>query len=380
MKNLFYVLSVLILFSCGGEKEENSAEDFSNITFSYDTVMVDTGDDFINLKYGLLISAISKDHKYIYNWNQESYELDRVNLDQLVLEEKIKFEKEGPNGVGDYVSWISLLGTDQVLIASFENMGLLNFQGEKLKTFKLNGEKFEGDTLQEFESFTRQAIISDGGNTIYGILGNWTGKNAYLAKVDYQNKTLKKHELPGFEKLADYSVTLNVNGMIMVSPPDQSITEVEGKLIISNSVFNTLIVYDMEKDSLYQVEYENKLTKNGKTGQYVTEVDSEKDFYRAMSEIGQEINFRNPIWDSKNQRYYRFSYETLPKANIQDEKEKQKSIVYLTILDKDFKVLGETLVRELSGDPSTHFVKDGKIWIYENVDDELGFVRMSINY
>lgn len=380
MKNLFYVLSVFLLFSCGGEKEENSAEDFSNITFSYDTVMVDTGDDFINLKYGLLISAISKDHKYIYNWNQESSELDRVNLDQLVLEEKIKFEKEGPNGVGDYISWISLLGTDQVLIASFENMGLLNFQGEKLKTFKLNGEKFEGDTLQEFESFTRQAIISDDGNTIYGILGNWTGKNSYLAKVDYQNKTLKKHELPGFEKLADYSVKLNSNGMIMVSPPEQSITEVEGKLIISNSVFNTIIIYEMEKDSLYEVEYENKLTKSGKTGKYVTEVESEEDFYRVMSEIGQEINFRNPIWDSKNQRYYRFSYETLPKKNIKDEEEKQKSIVYLTILDKDFKVLGETLVRELSGDPSTHFVKDGKIWIYENVDDELGFVRMSINY
>lgn len=379
MKNLLFAISILFLFSCSGESEEKLGEDFSNITFSLDTVMVDSGEDFINLGGGLWVSAISKDHKYLYNWNQESYELDKVNLDQLVLEEKIKFEKEGPNGVGDYVSWISLLGTDQVLIASFENMGLLNFQGEKLKTFKLNGEKFEGDTLQAYESFTRQAIISDDGNTIYGILGNWTGENSYLAKVDYQNKTLKKHELPGFEKLVDYSVKFNSNGMIMVSPPDQGITEVEGKLIISNSVFNTLIVYDIAKDSLYQVNYENKLTKSGKTGQYVTEVDSEKDFYRAMSEIGQEINFRNPIWDSKNQRYYRFSYETLPKANIQDEEEKQKSKVYLTILDKDFKVLGETLVKELQSSPTIHFVKDGKIWIYENVDDELGFVRMGID-
>lgn len=379
MKNLLFAISILFLFSCGGESEEKLAEDFSNITFSLDTVMVDSGEDFINLGGGLWVSAISKDHKYLYNWNQESYELDKVNLDQLVLEEKIKFEKEGPNGVGDYISWISLLGTDQVLIASFENMGLLNFQGEKLKTFKLNGEKFEGDTLQEFESFTRQAIISDNGNTIYGILGNWTGENSYLAKVDYKNKTLKKHELPGFEKLVDYSVKFNSNGMIMVSPPDQGITEVEGKLIISNSVFNTLIVYDIAKDSLYQVNYENKLTKSGKTGQYVTEVDSEKDFYRATSEIGQEINFRNPIWDSKNQRYYRFSYETLPKANIQDEEEKEKSNVYLTILDKNFKVLGETLVKELQSSPTIHFVKDGKIWMYENVDDELGFVRMGID-
>jgi hypothetical protein len=165
----------------------------------------------------------------------------------------------------------------------------------------------------------------------------------------------------------------------MISAPDQSITEVEGKLIISNSAFNTILVYEMAKDSLYQVDYDTKLTKSGKTGKYVTEVESEKDFNNAMNEINQEINFRNPIWDSKNQRFYRFSYETLPKENIQDEEEKQKSKVYLTILDKDFKVLGETLVKELSKYPSTHFVKDGKIWMYENVDDELGFVRIGIN-
>ncbi|MCH6235300.1 DUF4221 family protein [Cognataquiflexum rubidum] len=380
MKTLLFAISMLFLFSCGREKEEKLADDFSNITFSFDTVMVDSGDDFINLKYGLWISAISKDHKYLYNWNRETSELDRVNLDLLVLEEKIKFEKEGPNGVGDYIFWISLLGTDQVLFPSFENMGLLNFQGEKLRTYKLIGEKFEGDTLQEFESFSNQPIISDDGNTLFGILGNWKEKSFYLAKFDYENKTLKKHELPGFEKLADYTVTLNSGGGGMMIPPEKGITEVGGKLIISNSIFNTLIVYDMAKDSQYQVEYENKLTKSGKSGKYVTEVDSEEDFYRAASEIGQEINFRNPIWDNKNQRFYRFSYESIPKENFKDEEEKEKSKVYLTILDNDFKVLGETFVKELQSSPAKHFVKDGKIWIYENVDDELGFVRMTINY
>jgi hypothetical protein len=379
MKSILFLLSVLFLFSCGGESEEKLAEDFSNITFSMDTVMVDAGEDFINLSGGLWVSAISKDHKYLYNWNQEASELDKVNLDQLVLEEKIKFEKEGPNGVGNYISWISLIGNNEIVFANFQDMALHNFQGEKLRTYKLNGEKFEGDSLDDYESFTRSAIISDDGNIMYGILGNWTGKNFYLAKVDYQNKTLKKHELPGFEKLTDYSVKLQSKQMTMISAPDQFITEVEGKLIISNSAFNTILVYEVAKDSLYQVDYDNKLTKNGKTGKYVVEVESEKDFYSAMSDINLEINFRYPIWDSENQRFYRFSYEILPKENIQDDEEKIKSKVYLTILDKDFKVLGETHIKELSRYPTTHFFKEGKIWIYENVDDELGFVRLGIN-
>jgi len=29
--------------------------------------------------------------------------------------------------------------------------------------------------------------------------------------------------------------------------------------------------------------------------------------------------------------------------------------------------------------PNFHFVKDGKIWIFENIDDELAFVRLSID-
>jgi hypothetical protein len=139
--------------------------------------------------------------------------------------------------------------------------------------------------------------------------------------------------------------------MMMISAQDQFITEIEGKLLISNSAFNTIIVYDMVMDSLYQVNYENKLTKSGKTGKYVTKVESDTDFNNAINEIRQEINFESPVWDSKNQRYYRFSFEALPKENLQDREEKGKSKVYLTILDKDFKVFGETFVKELQSSP-----------------------------
>jgi len=123
MKHLLFAFSVLLLFSCGGNTEEKNKADLSNLTFSLDTVMVNSGEDFINLKYGIWGSAISQDQKYLYNWNQETAELDKINLDQLILEGKIKFEKEGPNGVGSYISWISLLGSDQVVFANFQDIG-----------------------------------------------------------------------------------------------------------------------------------------------------------------------------------------------------------------------------------------------------------------
>jgi hypothetical protein len=51
----------------------------------------------------------------------------------------------------------------------------------------------------------------------------------------------------------------------------------------------------------------------------------------------------------------------------------------LTILDENLQIIGESKVPELKRAPSTHFVKDGKIWIFENIDDEMAFVRLSIN-
>ena len=42
-------------------------------------------------------------------------------------------------------------------------------------------------------------------------------------------------------------------------------------------------------------------------------------------------------------------------------------------------MLAESIVPELKNIPQTYFVKDGAVWIFENMEDELGFVRLSID-
>ncbi|WP_194976759.1 hypothetical protein [Aquiflexum lacus] len=48
-------------------------------------------------------------------------------------------------------------------------------------------------------------------------------------------------------------------------------------------------------------------------------------------------------------------------------------------MDEDFNLLGESDLSHLGSVPTFAFVKDGKIWYYVNVDDELGFVRMAFD-
>ncbi|HSI74267.1 MAG TPA: hypothetical protein VK957_00160 [Lunatimonas sp.] len=42
-------------------------------------------------------------------------------------------------------------------------------------------------------------------------------------------------------------------------------------------------------------------------------------------------------------------------------------------------MLGETLVPQLTKKPGKHFAKNGKIWIHENMEDEMGFIRLGMS-
>ncbi|TVP45827.1 MAG: DUF4221 domain-containing protein [Mongoliibacter sp.] len=383
MKKLAFVLSSFILFACGGNETETTT-DYSNITFTLDTVVVDPGNEIINLKNGLWSSAMTDDKQYLYIWNMDESTLDKVNINDLRLEEKIKFEKEGPDGVGSYVSWLSLLDNERIVMANFQDIGLFDMNGKKLRTYKLAKESFKGETLKDGENFNRKSIITKDGDFIYGLLGGWTIENQSIAKVDFKEKELRKFVLPGIDELQDYSVMLKSDQMIMISAADKSLQRVENKIILSNSAFATLFVFDTERDSIYQAAYSPTLTKSGKKGGYPKEVDSEDQFKKVMGDINAEINFREPIWDPSTKRFYRFSYETIPseisnKPISEEEEKKSISKVYLTILDENFNLLGESHLLQLQQPPSYPFLKDGKIWYYVNVDDELGFVRMTFD-
>ena len=380
MKNHLLILLSVLLFACGGNETETKT-DFSNITFTMDTVVVDPGNEIINLKYGLWSSTMTADKDFLYLWNMDESTLDKVNINELRLEEKIKYEKEGPDGVGSYVAWMNMLDNDHILMASFQGMGLFDLNGKKLRGYKLDKDKFEGDSLEDGESFNRKSIITEGGNVIYGLLGNWTNDNLSFAKVNFQDMMIKKYELPGIEELIDYSVTMKVDQMMMISTTDKTLQRVGDKIILSNSAYTPIFVFDMKQDSVYQVNYTPQLTAAAKKGGYPKEVDSEKRFKEVMAEINSEINFQAPVWDEVNKRFYRFSYETIPGEITEEpspESPEQKLIskVFISIFDEEFNLIGESLVSQLTQIPNSVFVKDGKIWHYLNVDDELGFIRM----
>jgi hypothetical protein len=380
MKNLLFVISILFLFSCENTVKEYST-DYSKISLTMDTVVVDSGDEIINLKYNLWTSTMSEDNKFLYLWNNGETTLDKINLEELRLEKKIQFESEGPNGVGRYVGWMSFLNENEVLLSGFGPLMLFDMEGKKTREYQIT----EETNFQEGDNFSRNPILLKNGEVIYGYLGNWINNTMNFVKADLKEKYHTNIELPGISELPDYRVILESEDMGSMALPEKFLKKVGDRIIISSSAYSTLYVLDLKNDSIYQVEYNPKLTPKQKKGGYPEKVESIDRFKEVMAEIDTEINFQAPVWDEKNRKFYRFSFEALP-TEINDgplfigADQRPISKVYLNVFDENFNLLGETLLDGLKKVPNSVFVRDGQIWSYVNVDDELGFVRMTIVY
>ncbi|MGX7835587.1 DUF4221 family protein [Campylobacter fetus subsp. venerealis] len=75
--------------------------------------------------------------------------------------------------------------------------------------------------------------------------------------------------------------------------------------------------------------------------------------------------------------YFRFGVKTFRGENQEDLSTYE---IYLFAYDKDFNVLGETKVEDMKEVPSTYFFKDGKLYSYINIEDELGFEIFTFNF
>lgn len=124
----------MLLISCKGGSGQNNREECSQITFLVDTVVIDPGEEVIFLKYGLLNADISEDRKYLFNFNLQDHTIEKINLDELRLEAKLPFEKEGPNGTGAGLGIMKVVDNKHVSITGMYQSSLFSMDGQKRLT------------------------------------------------------------------------------------------------------------------------------------------------------------------------------------------------------------------------------------------------------
>ncbi|SFT76451.1 protein of unknown function [Algoriphagus locisalis] len=369
---LILILITIVCKSCTKQSNESEQDEFE-FTYSVDTVMIDSGDEFIYLNSGLRMAALSPDKNLLYNYNHSSSEIEVIDLGQLKLTNRIKMEKEGPNGTGNPSSiTISLDG--RFFFATNTEIREFNAQLDSMKQYKFNGKKFE--VLNSDETINSPFVLSPDGKFAlvnYGPIEYFEVRNG-ISALNLADFKLKKFPLELFERSDPYHISFSENGQIRLKTIESMhIDPIDHRVLISSHNFNEAYLLDLISDSLTRKIFDSKLTQNIKQIPARSTANSREEFHKLWNGTKDYVEFGRFYYDDFNEKFWRFSQDLDRKIG--------DSAVYkqiTTIFDKNLNQLHEEVI------PIPYygfkFFKNGKLYSYINVEDELGFAVFTFDF
>lgn len=377
-KNLLFVLGILF-FSCNSKQssEKGNETDF-NFTYTIDTVMVDAGEHFFFLNWGLRISDVTPDGKYLINLNPQTLLMEIVDLDNLKFYKTVQLEKEGPNGVGAlYFQGLQVLNSGNIFLKSQRGLTLISPDGKLLDSYDFNKTAFKGYELKEDEQINYMGVFSADGKKYAGVLESIDFEKPAkgIVLIDMESNSLDYIPLDMFTRVKQFQISLQMGDAPGIATGEfVHLSFEEDNLIISSSAYNEVYQYDLTTDSLSHFSFESNLTANEKVLNYTNQATSMKEWEEANQAKNEQVSFSKFLKLPANNLFWRI---TTDKDRMIGD-----SLVYkhiLTLFDQDFKVLKEQKLEDFhSSDRS--FIKDQTIYNYINIDDELAFVRLKPSF
>ncbi|WP_425639272.1 DUF4221 family protein [Algoriphagus yeomjeoni] len=373
------ILLLLLASSCASSEEVKLTVS-DQIKVSLDTVMIDAGQEFLYLQDQLYSSSLSDDKSYLLNFNRKNNSAEKIDLNNLKLEKKIQYEKEGPNGIGDYPQ-LSILPNQNLLFWHYQFYKIFDQNGELVRDLEL--EKIVEEYLGVNEYFARSLEQDESNPERYiALVTHWETNTDFILDIDLKDRAYKKVELPDWVKNSERYIKILYNGNDAGGYGTGAYPlQANGNFLFSSNAFNEVQMFDFKSDSVSVKKWDTPLL--GYEKEYVPPKTVEytsggiKDVER---KIGEEISYGSFVWDEKNQRYFRFSDKKhySEELNEYDSYVTTSAEVFLSIFDKDFNLTAEAQISELTQTPNVHFAKDGNIWIFENIDDEMAFVVVDV--
>ncbi|GAB3650822.1 hypothetical protein GCM10028791_18620 [Echinicola sediminis] len=364
MKKLFFAALPFLIISCSEKSNKgninHSGDQGKKFTLEIvDTIMVDSGEKLIFVESQIQRTDISHDLNYYFNYNRKQNLIDVVNLKDFKLEKQIPFETEGPNGTSSYVSRIDGFDQGKFMINNFNGLvQVFDSNAEKLQSLQLNNETLPGDTLKPEEKVSTFGFMGPGGNTYYSFYEQIFEGPRGMAIIDMKTKTLTKIPIDGLDAIKDFYITMKIEGGSSTTSPPFNFQLEGNKILLSNGAINELFVYNMDNDSVTHYSYSSKLTVNRLQKPSKNIAHSQEESKKLRQEMGNNVSFQKFIADPENNRYYRISHGM----------EDSKWINVLTVFDGDFQQISENLLTK-SIYVSNSFVKDGKIFFQQNIED-----------
>lgn len=378
MRKLPTLIFLSLIFSCGGNSSEKSESGniLENLTYTVDTVLVDSGGEIINLVAGLRLSTINEDASILYLFDQNSSKIQKIDLNELKLSGSQIFEKEGPNGIGTYTSAIKSIPDDRFIFVGQPKLAVFSSSGEMNPDLSFGFADLGADELSQPFLARPGFVFNEKTKKGYFLSGGMANTFFRLAIIDFESKNAQFLNLPQLERMADYRILYNDNGLRRYHSEQIFIQEIDTEIYIGSSVGSGMYRLDKRTDSLELLEFPHQLTPAQKTVKIKTEVFSKQELEEQRTLSQRDIRFYEMLWDQASNRFYRFGSKQLGSSS--DEIKTLEVFIYA--FDSDLKLIGEARISGLSNVPEYPFFKDGKLWSYVNVEDELGFAVIDFKF
>ncbi|REG94693.1 DUF4221 family protein [Algoriphagus antarcticus] len=289
--------------------------------------------------------------------------------------------KKVPNGLSSNPRYFAFLTNQNLLFWTYKFYKTFDQNGQLIRDLELN--KLADEYLEGTEYYPMRLFedVNTPERILALVMHSKSGTN-FILDFDLISQTFKKINLPELEKNSDYKVELLSDGRPTGGYGGAvSSYQFNGKIIYNTKAFNEVLVFDLKTDSLYVKKWDTPLLGYRRTYLPPKTVEfSSQEFKDMVRKSDEDISFGSLVWDDKNERYFRFSEKKHFSEELTDfgSYVSTGADVFLSVFDKDFNLISEYQIPELTHSIGVHFVKDGKIWMYENINDELAFVIMDV--
>lgn len=369
MRLLLLAILPVFIWACSGPS--GKIEDAAN-AYSIDTLWIDPGSSIINLEENLAFSGLSEDGSTLFHFDPRALKIQVINLKEARMETEVQFEKEGPNGIGDWHIGFQVLSDTIFALMGDNAFFLIDLHGRLQEKIAIDHLFYIQEDLTG--KFSRSGFLFMDGS-IYSNLDAWQGPSLKLFAYNPKEDTYKIKEIPGAENVLNSAMVTYIQKSSFYYYFGFSLVDVAGDLLIHHRTYPEIALYRVAKDSMqlfYPIsDYYSPVPKAEK----IKEVNGEEESDAYQKELMKQMSFLPPLWDPVNQRLYRWGYKMIPSTMEREEPEFEN---YLFILDKEFKIVEEFLIPEIRTKPHRIFLEGKQLFFYQNMDDELGFLRIKL--
>jgi len=365
MKTLKKILILIFLSGCGQSKNQKEKDE---ALVKIDTILIDSRSELIFLRDNLSNSLVSLDGNYLYNYNADKPAIEKINLMDGILEKSIHIEKEGPNGIGDNSLSLHILNDSLFVLSGSDNYLILDNKADLVKSVKLGFHFYYDERL--IDSFmTMEFLYRD--QKAYSIIGIRQSFSNKLMVYTEETDSFQIFDIPKSGLIKSASI-ISVPGNSFYYVPQLTLSQVNDKIIISNRTFPDIVVTNTDSIDFIHYYPESELYSKIEEVDEVPHVKTQEDVEEFLFDIEKRMNFLPPIWDSHSKVFYRWGFKLSSSYRDFESREYDN---FLFIMDSNFKIVNEFKIPKVRLRPYKTFIRDNKIYLYQNYNDELMFIR-----